>query len=222
MKFEGVINSEFSDREDGIEKKDVSEETKVDFVETHLGENADKFSQVMEELASHELVSVLMNVYENRIKKLTPGDVFENYSENRFVEPSEIDVVELVKTELLLLNNLPAGFEPIELSPLAPVGSSSVLTKVNSKTVLQTIRNLEVINDTSVSLALESAKRKTGDERWKTPDRRNIDTVNFANLHRELRVQKFSQKHLSQHFASFSLTSSGRDTGRQNFEKQTA
>ncbi|MFA6430143.1 MAG: hypothetical protein WC229_03250 [Candidatus Paceibacterota bacterium] len=197
------------------------DEEGIDFVRKYLGDQSDKFSNVMtEKLNSSELGSVLMGICNKRIGKLTPRDLMENYNGNRFTVPSKIDVVELKRVELFLMSNLPEGFDLVEISPIVPVGSSSVLTNINSKTALQTIRSTEVVSDSTISMSLESARRKMEDSRWETSERKDIGDIKLANSCRVLRLQKFYQKHLCQHFSAFNLTSSGRNIGQQGFEEQ--
>lgn len=190
-----------------------------DRAEKHLDESTRHALEKIGELSFSELTSVLMVMYEKKIGELSAADLMNNYCENRFSRPSTIDVREAKILELELMENLPESFESIELSPVMPIGASSVLTRIDSKTILQTIRPVEVVNDTSVVMALESVKRRMENEKWFSSERREIDCVYLANAHRELRGQVFIQKHLRQHFSSFTLTSSGRDIGRYGFEK---
>lgn len=200
-------------------KDDKTESQRTYLAEKHLDEPMRCAVEKIGELSFSELGSALMGVYEKKIGELSAADLMENYRENRFSRPSNIDAKELARLELMLMEDLPDSFDFVEISPVAPIGTSSVLTRIDPKTILQTIRPVEVVNDTSVVMALESAKRRMDDKRWISPGRRNIDCVRLANAHRELRGQVFMQKHLRPHFSSFTLTSAGRDIGRYAFEK---
>lgn len=200
-------------------KDDKVESQNADLIEKRFDEPTRNAMEKMGELSFSELGSALMNMYEKKIRELSASDLMDNYRENRFSRPSDIDAKERLKLELMLIKDLPDSFDFVEISPVAPIGVSSVLTKIDPKTILQTIRPVEVVNDTSVVMALESAKRRMDDKRWFSSERRTIDRVHLANAHRELRGQVFTQKHLRQHFSSFTLTSAGRDIGRYEFEK---
>ena len=51
---------------------------------------------------------------------------------------------------------LPPEYEPVELSPLAPLGTSSVVGTVHQNKVVSTSRNSEVLSDPTNVLALEA------------------------------------------------------------------
>jgi hypothetical protein len=55
---------------------------------------------------------------------------------------------------------LPGDVEIIDLSPLPPLGTTSILTTVNQNNVVSTVRNVEVAADTTNLLALECAKQR--------------------------------------------------------------
>jgi hypothetical protein len=87
------------------------------------------------------------------------------------------------------------------LSPLAPLGSSAVLSGTSQNNVVSTIRNNEVCPDSTVILALESAlrrKQKTG------------MTVKLATSQRVVRAQRYDGPNLAANFQLFSLSTSGR------------
>ncbi len=215
------IENHFSNNPAGDKKAkdDKIESRNTELTEKRFDEPTRYAMEKIEELSFSELGSALMGMYEKKIRELSAADLMDNYRENRFSHPSDIDVKERARLELMLMDDLPDSFDFVEISPVAPIGVSSVLTKIDPKTILQTIRPVEVVNDASVVMALESAKRRMDDKKWSSADRRNIDCVRLANAHRELRGQVFTQKHLRPHFSSFTLTSAGRDIGRYAFEK---
>ena len=47
----------------------------------------------------------------------------------------------------ILYGILPDYFSPVELSPVSTIGANAVLTSLNAKIVLSTIRNVEVVGD---------------------------------------------------------------------------
>jgi hypothetical protein len=109
---------------------------------------------------------------------------------------------------------LPEEFEPIELSPVCPLGTSSVMATVSQNKSLATIRNVEVVSDATNVLTLECALRRRAllrqEPKAPTP-------VHLATSHRLLRTQAYEDPHL-QHFRLFMLCSAGRDIGGGRFQ----
>jgi hypothetical protein len=82
-----------------------------------------------ERLTGSDLTSLLLDVARRRAARLEPRDVLAQYERDRFVRPAE-NAERLAEIEQLALSLLPEEFERLELSPLAPLGSGSVLTGV--------------------------------------------------------------------------------------------
>lgn len=107
------------------------------------------------------------------------------------------------------------GFEAVELSPVCPLGTTHVLGAVDQNNVLTTIRNAEVLGDSTPSLALECARRR------KDPARRAADPpARLCASHRVVRLQPVDFPGYTAHFRLFALASAGRDTGSNAFEIQ--
>src|SRR5215203_6701509 len=79
------------------------------------------------DLAPTDLQSLLLEAYRLRAAHETPRRVLERYEQNPFTRPAQIDPVALRKLDLLAFSLATPAFEPIELSPLAPLGSCSAL-----------------------------------------------------------------------------------------------
>ena len=75
-------------------------------------------------MSSSEFNSFMLEVFKQRAEKISPAELLKTYSQNRFVEPASMDQVEYLEAEFILLK-LAAhyGFNTLELSPLAPLGS---------------------------------------------------------------------------------------------------
>jgi hypothetical protein len=113
--------------------------------------------------------------------------------------------------EGMIYETIPEKFQAIELSPVNPFGLNALLTKVNQKNVLSTVRNIEVIADITTALALECAR-----QRQRTP---NVQ-VDICTNQRTLRLQKYEKgSGFSPHFRIFAMCSAGRDFGHDLFEK---
>lgn len=163
------------------------------------------------QISGADLQSLLLHVYENRTKNLSVRGLKSQYECNRFVQPCEFDQREFNLMEGMIYETIPEKFQAIELSPVNPLGLNALLTKVNQKNVLSTVRNIEVIADTTTALALECAK-----QRQHGPDTQ----VDICTNQRTLRLQKYEKgSGFSPHFRIFAMCSAGRDFGHDLFEK---
>jgi hypothetical protein len=170
---------------------------------------------LVNQLTLSELQSVLLRTTELKSKKRNLSDLLKDYQTGRFVRPSDIDPVIHRKLELSIFSLLPGGFEILDLSPLTPLGTSSILTTVHQNNVVSTIRNAEVAADTTNILALECALRRKAlvDEDSKNPGR-----IKLCSAQRVIRGQPFEGKYFSTHFCVVALCTAGRDEGNYRFE----
>ena len=162
-----------------------------------------------------DLQSLLLEVYVRLAKKSSARQVLEQYEANRFVSPSAADPRKLVELDRLALSLLPDGYIPLELSPLCPLGTTSVVGPVSQNKVVSTVRNTEVVADSTNVLALECAIRR---RRLKRDADRAREPVLLAASQRVTRSQVFKGAGLSPHFRLFSLVAAGRDEGSYRFE----
>ncbi len=160
-----------------------------------------------------DLTSLLLDVYRKKTKKITPKALLQQYMHNGFVQPAKANVCTSLQFDLLACSLLPHDFEMIELSPLAPLGSNSVIATVDQNNAISTIRNIEVCSDPTNVLALEAAARK---QRLK--DAKGLRNVKLACSHRVVRGQKFKGDSCFPHFRIFALATAGRDEGSCTFE----
>jgi hypothetical protein len=82
---------------------------------------------------------------------------------------------------------------------------------------LSTVRNTEVLSDSTNVLALEAASRRRA---LKHAEPRSTTPVHLAASHRLLRTRRYGDPRLSAHFRVFSLCSAGRDEGAVAFEAE--
>lgn len=160
-----------------------------------------------------DLQSLLMHIYQQRASKLRAADLLWKYQENRFTRIAQVSPEESAKFDGLAYELLPQGFEPVELSPVAPIGSSSVLGPVHQNNVVTTIRNTEVISDPTNVMAMECALRRKAHDSSKE--------VKLCCSQRLLRAQVFSGPVSFPHFRVLSLCSAGRDSGSCTFEVES-
>ncbi len=171
-----------------------------------------------ERLSPTDLQSILLEVYRRRAQRQSPADVLSAYEMNRFVKPSAIDVIALLEWEQIAFSQLPPEFEPVVLSPVSPLGSCSGIALVDQNRVLSTVRNTEVVADSTNVLALECAVQRRillrANPKSKVP-------VHRAASHRLLRTQDYGDPQLLAHFSAFALCSAGQDAGNFRFELET-
>jgi hypothetical protein len=166
-------------------------------------------------LSLSDLQSLLLHVYKERTSSLSPADVLRQYRNNRFVKFSDAAPPEILQFDSLAFSMLPEGFQPVELSPVSPLGASSVLGPVDQNNAVTTIRNTEVLSDPTNVMALECAVRRQAGE---SADLQR--EVKLCCSHRITRAQRFEGPASFPHFRMLSLCTSGRDRGSHIFETE--
>jgi hypothetical protein len=163
-----------------------------------LGEPA--FERLAAELSGSELQSVLLEVMQRRAVARAPAEVLAQYQRDPFCRPAEIDQRISVALDGHLLAAA-AGFEAIELSPVAPLAACSSMGRSAQHRVLSALRTTEVVADPTNVLALECASRLHGGA---------AAEVHFATSQRVIRAQPVPKRpgHAS-HFRIFVLASGG-------------
>jgi hypothetical protein len=170
-----------------------------------------------ERLRPTELQSLLLDVYRRAARKTTPARLLEQYERNRFVAPSPVDPRKVLEVERLAWQLLPAEYVPLELSPVCPLGTNSVIASVDQNKVVSTIRNTEVVADTTNVLALEAAVRR---RRLRGIHERRREPVLLAASQRLTRAQVFQGPQSFAHFRVIALCAAGRDEGSFDFETE--
>lgn len=171
-----------------------------------------------ERLVPTDLQSLLLEVYRKRAAQQTSANLLDQYERNRFVRPSPASQRAIVEFDRLALSLASPPFEPIELSPVCPLGANSVVTPVDQNITISTIRNTEVVSDSTNVLALECALRRRFELR---SDPRNRNRVKLCTSHRLVRAQNYKQPGRLSHFRVFALCTAGRDEGSFRFELET-
>lgn len=166
-------------------------------------------------LAPTDLQSLLLEVYKERVARKKPAEVLSDYEHNRFVGVSSISPKHFARWDRLAYEHLPPEYEPVELSPLCPLGTCSVVAGISQDWSVSTSRNTEVISDPTNVLALEAATKRR--EMLRKAPRCNR-SVRLSASQRVVRAQQFKGAGRTSHFRLFVLCSAGRDTGDRNFE----
>lgn len=168
-------------------------------------------------LSASDLQSLLIEVYRQRTAILVPQHLATQYSTNRFVQPAQASPTAMLDLDRLAYSLLVPRFEPIELSPLTPLGSCSVVSPISQNLAVPTIRNTEVCSDSTNVLALECARRR---RQALCNDPRALDRIKLCASHRLLRAQQFDEPGSFAHFRLFALCTAGRDEGHFRFESE--
>ena len=174
-------------------------------------------SVLAQRLPASDLHSLLLEVYRRRAGDRSGANVLADYVSSRFVHPGRTDPRLLLQWDAAAFSALPDGFIPLELSPLSPLGTNSVVATVSQNKTVVTARNLEVVSDATNVLALECAVRRRA---LLSAAPHSAELVRLAASHRVVRPQFSGNATMLPHFRLFSLCSAGRDTGANSFERE--
>ena len=171
---------------------------------------------LINKLKFSELQSLLLHVFNRKVTKLDIAGLFREYRTNRLVQPSALDPRRLLELESGLFSLLPDNFTALELSPVVPLGTSSLMGPVHQNNIISTIRNCEVISDVTNVLAMECAKRRIN---LLLLDKKSTTPVKLATAQRQMRTQSIQDINFTPHFTIFALCTAGRDEGSDRFEQ---
>lgn len=114
----------------------------IERIEREVGID-DLVELLAERLTPTDLQSLLLEVYRQRARRQKPAAVLAEYQNNRFVRPAMVSPVAINAWNQTAFAHLPPEFQPITLSPVCPLGTSSAIAEVDQNRVLTTIRNTE-------------------------------------------------------------------------------
>src|SRR5688572_25965059 len=98
--------------------------------------------EALSALPGSDFNTLMLEVYNRRVSRMTSKQLMQQYNLNRFVKPAPIDSIAFMEAELAALKIFRKNsFEPILLSPLAPFGACSVLGTVNQDKVVSAARS---------------------------------------------------------------------------------
>lgn len=172
-------------------------------------------SILAERLSPTDLQSLLLEVYRLRSSRIQPAAVLSDYEANRFVRPSGVSPTALLRWDQIAFAHLPEKFQPIALAPVCPLGTNSVVARVDQNWAVATARNTEVVSDSTNVLALECSLRR---RELLRANPKSAEAVHLAASHRLLRAQRYEGALSLAHFSAFTLCSAGRDQGGLQFE----
>jgi hypothetical protein len=169
------------------------------------------FEQLAVGLAGSELQSVLLYVMQSRATRRKPSELLAQYERDAFCAPSQVDLRTSIEIDTHLLAAA-QGFDAIELSPVAPLGTCSVVAPTDQKRVLSALRMTEVVSDPSNVLALECAQRMRA---------RPGSEIHLVTTQRVIRAQPVPKlPGYAQHFRIFVLASAAPEARDHAFTVQ--
>lgn len=158
------------------------------------------FDRLADGLSGSELQSLLLEVVHARAEARSAKELVVQYGRDPFCLPAPVDLRDMLAIDGHLLAAA-EGFEAIELSPVAPMGCSSVVGPTHQHRVLSALRATEVISDPTNVLALECARRLRAHP---------SAALHLATSHRVVRAQPVPKlPGYAQHFRLFALGSGG-------------
>jgi hypothetical protein len=159
-------------------------------------------------MPASEVWSLLLSAMRERAEHRTPGALAQQWAGDRFVQLSYIDQRTLLDLDSHLLAAA-HEFEAVELSPLAPLGTSSSVALTTQNRVVSTTRGTEVVSDPTNVLALESARRLREDQ---------SQIVRLCTSHRCVRAQEVPKvPGFAAHFRMFCMSTAGHERKDQAF-----
>lgn len=164
---------------------------------------------IAEDLTGADLRSLMLAVAEARAAQAEAADVLAQWRNDRFCAPALIDAVAIAQATADALAAASAEFEPVQLSPLAPLATTSAVAPVPQNNVVTTMRLTEVLSDPTNALALEAALRRRKDR---------ATAQRLCAAQRVVRAQRFDGPRSFAHFSLLGLISAGRDRGDRAFE----
>jgi hypothetical protein len=165
------------------------------------------FPVLSEELPASDLQSLLLAVYQTRARSIRESYLL---ADKPLVQPSTVDARLLQLFDTIAFATA-EQFEAVDLSPVCPFGTSFVLGGINPNNVLTSIRNVELLGDSTSPLAIECARRR----------KQHASTdIRLCASHRVVRLQPMDVPGFTPHFRLFALVSAGRDRGSHSFELQ--
>ncbi len=170
---------------------------------------AQDIAALTEKMPASLLWSFLLELMAQRAKGRDSAELLRQWERDDFVTPAPIDQRTLLRMDMRLLEAA-QDFEAIELSPLTPLGTCSVMALASQNKIVSALRGTEVVSDPTNVLALECARRL-----GQTPDA----VLRLATCQRVVRAQRLPPlakrsgpfAHFRQHFRIFVLCTAGRE-----------
>lgn len=178
----------------------------------HAGLDDRALASLRSDLSMAQLQSLLIDVMACRAESRRPADVMRQWRDDRFVRPAAVGPRELMPVDGALFDSA-AGFEAIELSPLTPAGTCSVVAPGSARRIVAAVRGGEVVSDPTNAMALECARRLLEQPQ---------QAVHLATSHRCVRAQPPPRgTGYAAHFRLFAMASAGHERADRGFAAAT-
>jgi hypothetical protein len=163
-----------------------------------------------ERLTATELEAVLCEAYQKRAGRVVPAALLAEYERDPRFQPASARGAALPAIDRLALE-VAGSFEPLDLSPICPVGTVAGLSPAHEGVGVGVAGVGELVSDSTTVLALESARRRrsAGD---------SGPTVRLSASHREMYIHFWAPPRGDPHARVFALCTAGRDVGAWQFE----
>ncbi len=166
-------------------------------------------------LSGSEINTFLLYLFKKRTQQITPSVLLKEYKQNRFSSPASVDPIKYKEDEILWLKRASLhGFKPVLLSPVTPLGSSSVVGHVDQNNAISALRGSEVVSDATNVLALKIANEISNEKK--------VAIKKYCATHRHVRGQYYNNPAFSAHFGAFCLVSGGLNRSGHSFEVDLA
>src|SRR5271170_1317344 len=99
---------------------------------------ADIVEVLSDRLTPTDLQSLLLEVYRKKATRIRPADLLARYERDRFARPAVHSAQEAAAFDQLAWSLLPDAYDALVLSPLTPLGTSSVVGTVDQNKVVST------------------------------------------------------------------------------------
>lgn len=173
----------------------------------------DERSAASEPPPSHDRRGELLAETRGAAARRRPAHLLAQWGDDSLVAPSAVDLRTSVALDALALAAA-SEYEAVLLSPVAPLGATSVLAPTSQDRVLSTIRPVEVVSDPTNVLALEAAARMR---------RSPTEHVRLCTVHQTLRMQPAPPgRGRTRHFRMFAMADAGRARANDGFEVEAA
>lgn len=172
---------------------------------------ANLLEELDKKLSGSELNTFLLQFFRNRVKKISPKDLMDQFYNSRFSRPSSVDPINFKKMEIDWLKFAAENdFKPVTLSPLTPLGTCSVVGNVDQNNIVSASRGMEVLSDATNVFALLIA-HEFRQQKEKT-------TLRYVATEKLVRSQSLNNPAHTAHFGIFCMASGGLDKGNYSFE----
>lgn len=161
------------------------------------------------ELSPSQSTPLLLDLARRQAARRRPRDLLAQLERDLFVAPSALDQRMAHRLDGLALEAA-TEFEALLLSPVAPLGSCSVVAPSAQDRTLSTTRGTEVVSDPTNMLALVCARRLLADAEA---------APKLCTVHQTLRAQALPPlPGYSRHFRLFVLAEAGLGRAEDGFE----